>query len=644
MAGTVLDLDTILGPNRDQIAVWMAKKYAEWEIYRNPWMSGKSELRNYLFATDTSTTSNKKLPWKNSTTVPKLTQIRDNLHANYMAALFPNANWLTWEGDREDDESEGKRKAIEAYMRTKLRQDKAEVQVAKLILDYIDYGNCFATAKWVDESIKTPSGETIRGYVGPRIVRISPNDILFNPTADNFENSPKIVRSIKTVGELMKEANKMPPDSIERKLLAKAIENSLFIRKQIRALSQGDTFKAEGYIIDGFSSIMLYYQTDYVEILTFYGDYYDIMNQKLYENWQFTIMDRAYMIDSRPNPDWTANSGLFHAGWRQRPDNLYAMGPLDNLVGMQYRIDHLENLKADAFDLIAFPVQKIKGYVDDYDYGPGERIYCGDDGDVEFMRPDTTALNADMQIEKLEQRMEELAGAPKQAMGQRTPGEKTKYEVQILDNAGSRIFLHKSSHFEKVLFEPLLNYMLQLARHNMSGNDVVKTLDSEIDGMVFSTITKEDIVANGILHPEGASHFAQKANALQNLTTIMNSHMAADPAVVVHWSGKKIAQLVERVADWEDYHIFGENIRVMEQAETLRLTQAAQEQSQIQGATPPGLSEADPASPQAQKAQGSGLGTPTGPQPGMPPPTPDLSSRIDQRIMDTRAANATIVK
>lgn len=643
MVGTVLDLDTIIGPNRDQIAVWMSKKYAEWEIYRNSWMANKAELRNYLFATDTSTTSNKKLPWKNSTTVPKLTQIRDNLHANYMAAIFPNANWLTWEGDREDDEQENKRRVIEAYMRTKLRQDRAEVQVSKLLLDYIDYGNCFATSQWVDDSTKDANGNIVRGYVGPRIVRISPNDILFNPTAHSFEASPKIVRSIKSVGELVKEAQDMPAGSIEKELLTRALSNSLFVRKQIRALSQGDTFKAEGYIVDGFSSILLYYQSDYVEILTFYGDYYDIHQDRLFPNWKFTIMDRAYMIDSRPNDNGINHAGIFHAGWRQRPDNLYAMGPLDNLVGMQYRIDHLENLKADVFDLIAFPVQKVKGYVDDYVYGPGERIYCGDDGDVEFMHPETTALNADNQIELLEKRMEELAGAPKQAMGMRTPGEKTKYEVQILDNAGSRMFLHRADHFEKVFFEPLLNFMLQQARTNMSANDVVKTLDSETDAMVFSTITKEDIMANGILHPEGASHFAQKANALQNLTTIMNSHMAVDPAVVVHWSGEKIAALVERVADWEDYHIYKPNIRVIEQAETQRLTQVMAEQTEVQGATPPGLTEGDPASPQA-KGVGSGLGTPAGPQPGMQPPTPDYASRIDQRIMDTRAANAAITK
>ena len=51
-------------------------------------------MRNFLFATDTSKTSVGGLPWKNSTTLPKLTQIRDNLHANYMSAVFPNDNWL----------------------------------------------------------------------------------------------------------------------------------------------------------------------------------------------------------------------------------------------------------------------------------------------------------------------------------------------------------------------------------------------------------------------------------------------------------------------------------------------------------------------------------------------------------------------
>lgn len=598
MVGQVLDLDNLIG-GKDQKAVFISNKYVEWEMYRNEWMVGRAELRNYLFATDTTKTTNKKLPWKNSTTVPKLTQIRDNLHANYMAALFPTSNWLTWEGDREEDEGEKKRGAIEAYMRTKARQDNYQTHVSKLVLDWIDTGNVFATMEWADDSLEL-NGVTTRGYVGPRIVRISPNDILFNPTAVSFEKSPKIIRSVMTLGELTKKAKNMPNNSIQKQLLNRALDKTTGIRKTVRSLSQGDVFKGQGYQIDGFTDIQNYYQSDYVEVLTFYGDLYDIESNQLYEHHQVTIIDRCWVVDERTIPNWTTNDGIFHCGWRLRPDNLYAMGPLDNLVGMQYRIDHLENLKADVFDTIAYPVFKIKGYVEDFDYGPGERIIVGDDGDVEFMHPDPTALNADTQIQELERRMEEMAGAPREAMGIRSPGEKTKFEVQLLDNAASRIFLNKITHFERDFFEKLLNFGLATARQNMSSGDVVRTLDSDIDAVIFSTITQDDITANGILRPEGASHFAQKANTLQNLNVIMNSAMAKDPAIAVHWSGKKIAKMVSELDEWDQYKIFGENIRVIEMEETKRLQAASGEQTDIQANTPPGLTEGDPASVQAQ--------------------------------------------
>ena len=99
MTGRVLDIWDVLAGSEDGLARSVAYKYIEWDNYRRPWLTEKQEIRDYLFATDTRKTSNAKLPWKNSTTTPKLTQIRDNLHANYMAALFPNSEWLHWEGN-----------------------------------------------------------------------------------------------------------------------------------------------------------------------------------------------------------------------------------------------------------------------------------------------------------------------------------------------------------------------------------------------------------------------------------------------------------------------------------------------------------------------------------------------------------------
>lgn len=592
MTGKTLDIDNVIS-DRHNIAIEISNRFIEWQNRRAEWLEEKRELRNYLFATDTRSTENAALPWKNSTTTPKLTQIRDNLHANYMDALFPNDKWLNWEGDDLDSEDAVKKNAIENYMRTKLHQSKATVEVSKLALDYIDDGNVFATAEWCDETITTLEGETIPGYVGPKVVRISPLDIVFNPLAPSFERSPKILRTIKSIGELRKERSKLPDGSNEAADLDEILNRADQNRHMVGQIDRADTIKDNGYIVDGFGSYRQYFESGYVEILTFYGDMYDMDSGEFYENHVIKIIDRMHLVTKRPIESGMAGDGFFHVGWRQRPDNLYSMGPLDNLVGMQYRIDHLENLKADIIDMFAFPMVNVIGTVEDFEWGPGQRIYSGEDGRVDILRPDAGALQLDTQIQEYERRMEELAGAPREAMGIRSPGEKTKFEVQKLDNASSRIFNHKIQHFETTFLEPLINYMLILARKNMSDADTVRTVDSEVEAVVFSQVSREDLVAVGRLRPVGAQHYAQKANALQNVIGLLNSAVGQDPSVNVHLSGKKIAKLVERLSDLDEYEIFSENIRVIEQAETQKMINAEQDRVNIEDQTPDGLGVPD---------------------------------------------------
>jgi len=571
MAGRTLDITEYIG-TPETLAAAIVSKYQDWDKFRQVWIEEKKELRNYIFATDTTKTTNATLPWKNSTTTPKLTQIRDNLHANYMAALFPNDEWLLWEGDDEDSEAAEKRKIIQAYMMNKLRQSNFINTVSKMVYDYIDYGNVFATSEFVNETrTDADTGEVYPGYVGPKALRVSPYDIVLNPVAETFELTPKIVRSIKSLGEISADIQDHPESGYLEKVFSKIVET----RKSVAGFTINDMKKDQGFQIDGFGNILNYYQSGYVEILEFHGDLYDVEENKLLKNYIITIVDRTHVLRKVSNPSWRGSS-FRHAGWRLRPDNLMAMGPLDNLVGMQYRIDHLENLKADVFDLIAHPVMKVRGFVEDFDYGPGEKIYTGEDGDVEMMRPDTTALNADTQIALLENKMEEYAGAPRQAMGIRTPGEKTKFEVQTLDNASSRIFLNKVSYFERNFLEPLLNDMLELARRNMDVSDVVRIVDDEFGAALFETITPEDLNARGKIRPIGARHFASKANQFQNLLNLMNSAVGQDPAVNVHFSGLKIAQVVEELLEIQKFDLVAPNIRVAEQLETQRLMNAGQ--------------------------------------------------------------------
>lgn len=155
------------------------------------------------FATDTASTSNNTLPWKNKTTLPKLTQIRDNLHANYMDALFPNDNWLKWEGYDREAVTQKKRKAIEAYMQNKIRESGFRETVSDLVYDYIDYGNVFGESTYVHESYTDPvDGVEHTTYKGPKLLRISPFDHVFDPTAATYKDSPKFTRYLKSLGEL----------------------------------------------------------------------------------------------------------------------------------------------------------------------------------------------------------------------------------------------------------------------------------------------------------------------------------------------------------------------------------------------------------------------------------------------------------
>lgn len=572
MVGTVLDIRNVI--SSDNLAVEIANKWREWTELRRPWVEEKKELRNYLYATDTKTTGNAILPWSNTTTTPKLTQIMDNLHANYFATLFPQQKWMRWEASDRSSNIRAKRDVIQSYMENKVRQSDMVNTCSDLLYDWIQYGNCFATVTWEDNYTIKTGGDLVVNYVGPRVVRVSPYDIAFNPTASSFYKTPKIIKSILTLGEIKRMVDADPKNAY----LAGVLNKMVGARAAIRT-SDATFDKSEGYTADGFSSIQQYYGSDYVEVLTFYGDIYDYEQNQLWTDRVITVVDRAYIMDNQENPSWLGFAPIFHAGWRPRPDNLYAMGPLDNLVGMQYRIDHLENLKADVFDQIAYPIMKIRGDVEDFDFAPGARIYMGEEGDVGYLQPDGTALQADLQIQLLENKMEEMAGAPKQAMGIRTPGEKTAFEVQSLQNSASRIFEHKTAHFERTFLEPILNAMLEISRRNMNMSDTIRVMDDASGALLFREITKEDITAKGKIVPVGARHFAERARRVQNLTQLYQVK-AGDPSVAAHLSGKEFARILAE--ELGEPKLFGENIAVAEQLETQQASQEAEMVNQEQ--------------------------------------------------------------
>lgn len=569
------------------LATRITERYVEWETLRQVKKNDWEEVRRYVYATDTTQTTNAQLPWKNKTTVPKLCQIRDNLYSNYTATLFPQRKWLIWEANEKDSNSVDKRNAITNYMSWVISQPSFKTELDKLILDYIDFGNCFVTCRWEDQRVQL-ADRTQVGYVGPVAQRISPLDTVMNPTAENYLQSPKIVRSIISMGEVREMLQRMSNDEnrAEYEELYDYLKN---IRFHARTF-QGDWIQRDHlYSMDGFTSFRAYLLSDFVEILTFYGDYYDYINDVFEKNRVITVIDRHKLIGNKPNPSYFGYPPIFHAPWRKKQDNLWGMGPLDNLVGMQYRMDHIENMGADVWDLVTYPVQKVKGFVEDFTWQPGEKIFVSDEGDVELLVPEVNVMQSDMKIERLEALMEMMAGAPREAMGFRTPGEKTKYEVQRLENAAARLFQNKIKQFEEQIVEPLLNAMLELARRNLVGATTIKVFDDEFKIASFQTLTVEDITGIGRIKPVAARHFAEQAEMVQNLTNLSGSGLW--PLVQMHFSGVKTAKMLESNFNLEDYEIMTPYIALAEQADAQKQIQALQEQIHSAAGTATGMGE-----------------------------------------------------
>lgn len=581
----VFQIDQI---QQDQLAIQIGLRWYEYDTARATWKQQKQELRNYIVATDTKDTANSKLPWRHTTTIPKLTQIRDNLHAQYMSALFPNEDWLRWEAYSADGLNKEKKEAIQFYMRNKLRRTEFQKLVSDLLYDYIDYGNVFATAEYMKEvrpaDPKDPNSLPTILFQGPKAKRISPYDIVFDPTNDSFYSGWYITREVKSLGDLRKDINRLTGS--KKRTAVAAYERMMSNRRSVAGNYDFGKFDTTvGIQIDGFGTYSQYLKSDYCEILTFHGDWYNRQEDTLSEDRIISVMDRVIVLNDEQNTTWNGNKGAVHGTWRGRSDTLIGMGPLDNLVGMQYKIDHLENIKADMFDLIAMPPVKIKGTVENFSWEPLAEIYLGEDADVEMLSIDAKALQAETQIQILEQKMEEFAGAPRQAVGQRTPGEKTAFEIQVLEQNSTKMFQEKTQRFEVNVMEPLLNMMLECARRNIEAVDLVSTMDSDFGTINFIQITKEDLSIEGKIVPIGARHFLQRNLAIQNYIGLRNA-IAADPTVMAHISGKAEARMFEDLLGLEKYDLVRDNVRVEEAMETAQLQQEGMQAMQEQQATP----------------------------------------------------------
>jgi len=561
--GYVLTLDDV-----DDVAVRISELWTRYNTERRNAITLNEEARKFTYATDIDATSAADLPHKNRTHQPKLTQIADTLKSQYFEASLSMPDFFKFPPPRSVNNAVAT--AMEKWVRVKLEQRKfRETTGRQLINDYVDYGNCFVT---VDYVIERDNQGRVR-YKGPSWNRVSPMNIVFNPRED-FKRSIKIEKKLFHISDIKEFPITYPNSGFKESIINKAIDS----RHPEGIDDWVEVVKNRGINMDGYGGFDQYFKQDMAEVLIYRGDIFNPTTGETQRNRVVYVMDKAHVIRNEPTQAPSGFDGIHHGGWRIRPDNTWAQGPLDNLVGMQYRIDHLENLKADVFDIIAQPVIFVKG--DDVmepteGYRPGAVYYGGIDSDVRMLSPDATALNADNQIANYHRMMEEMAGAPPETRGIRTPGEKTAFEVSKLDQNATMMFVDKARIFERML-ETMLKETFELMLINFDIEEYMEVFGEGTEAEALTALAMENTLARGEFVAIGARHWTRRNRETLEMQQFMQGPLQ-DPKVRAHVDGSKLAAFWERKLNIEDEGIVEEYAGVIED---VRLQAIAQEEAE----------------------------------------------------------------
>lgn len=532
----------------------------------------RREVLKFRYATDTSSTSNSTNPHSHSTHRPKLAQIGDTLEAHYYDALFPHDHWNQFLPGTKDDNIEAKKRRIEEYMRNRHRLSGFYDTMMELVTDYVNGGDPVVEVLWTSNTASGMASGGRKGYVGPMVRRLDPRRVAYDFEANSFHESWKIVQSVKTAGDIAREIADERLSEGYREALRKSLQYRHYARAYVTDLGKDWLDEA----IPGWGTQQSYFcESDNIEILTFYGDLYDVDRDDLQIARKIVVIDRKWVLLNEEVGTWDGKPLIYKSAWRNIPGTNGSMGPLHNLTGMQYMVNHLQNLKADAFDDSLRMDKVIRGVEDMKENPDGTRWwFVHDQGDVRNLSPDASVLNADAQIEGLERKMEEYAGVPPEAFGFKTPGEQTKFEVSERLTGASRMFQRKVSQFEQDIVEKVVNAELELAKTYLDENLELQV--SHEEGSLFESITPETLKNKGTLVAVGAKHYATQQRLAQELAQFQQT-IASDPEVLVHFPAKKLAQAWNSILGsfGQSDGIYEEFGRYTEQVEAQQRQQAA---------------------------------------------------------------------
>ena len=558
---------TLTFSNKPKLAAEIAGYWHEWDSARSSQLDMWSEIDGYIHATDTSSLEGGEF-FDHKTFIPVISEIHEDLIAIIFSTVFPHEDWLGWKGFDAKAIATEKRRKLTSLIKQVHSLNGFSSTFRKVIDDLVRYGNCFTKVAYVNET-QQEEDETTSGYIGPKVTRISPYDIVFNPTLQEFDKAPKIIKSLISTGEFKEFVDSLGEESA----LTEEQLQGLLSRRAGGALDNSDRYKETQYIAAGYGSIDEYYNSGMIELMWFYGDIFDTETFEVHKGRCVVCVDGNTVVYESYQP----KSTIFKGSWKPRPDNLWSQGPLDNLVGINYMINHRENSKNDSIDHFATPDRAYVGDVEEiYDEVTGQTKYImPEGGSVQDITPDATVLTYDNQIQMHMEMARRAARIPQQLTGFRTSGEKTAFEVQNLNDGAFRGFINKAMQFEEDVVEKVVTAEIRVAKENFS--TVISVLEEDEEGIIsVLEVTEEDLSSNGKLVPFGARRFSRN---LQQLAGLQN--LTQGPLYQIlgkHFNTYDLARVWESLNGFENYEVIKKFAAIDEAMEEQEATMLAQQE------------------------------------------------------------------
>lgn len=516
--------------NRPALARVVSEEWQQKNDARVQLHSHWDDIRRYVYANDTRFTTAASTPWKNQSTRNKLARIRDMLVTTYVRNLIPTEDFFRWQRDASITKANQKFPddmitRIQEYQlyKNRSRHIRFRETIIALLNDWVIFGNTFAGVDFVQKFKTDPEGQSKLTFQGARPLRYTPHNVAIDSEAMSYADSCVIHREVISRASFF--------TNLKDYYDEEALEKLRDMNKPGPELQ--DWIKKQHQNHDGINWFE-HFDRDEIELIEYFGSIYDPDTDTYFDNQHIVIADKFVVLVLRPNVTNSGEKPIFHSGWRLRPDNLWGQGPLDNILGLQYRIDHVENLKADSTDFMAMPVIVTSGdgIQEQFKWEPGAQWNVPTNASVEILYPDPKIPLWNDEIITYERTMEELAGVPRETAGFRTPGEKTAFEVDQLMGNADGFFEDKLMAFEQDVLEPLLNQMLEVNLNTLTSEEIAAVFPEEILAPSEEVVEQlKEALNEGRFYVTGSKHYKARQRKVQEIQNLLQIGLASEQTI-----------------------------------------------------------------------------------------------------------------